>query len=99
MSTNMLMNDSIGSDPAAYSDVQNQTHPVRFSTLSVRPLRYTMPVPPDLEYAAVSADAPNPATPWAGSPGAIRWRAEGLTASTVYFQLHTEAVYALRGRQ
>ncbi len=99
LSTNMLLNQNTGVTPTAYSDVQNQTRPVRFSTLNVRPSTYVMPVPPDLEYASISADAPDPATPWAGCPGTIRWYATGLTASTVYFQLHIDCVYALRGRQ
>ena len=99
VSTNMLLNGNTGGNPSSYSDVQNQLNAVRFSTSSVRPLTYVMPVPQDLEYSGISSDAPNPATPWAGSPGAVLWYATGLTASTVYLQLHVECVYALRGRQ
>ncbi len=99
VSTNMLLNENSGADPTSFSDVQNQTHPVRFSTSSVRPLTYRMPVPSDLEYSSVTNDAPATQTPYAGSPGIIRWYSTGLTASTVYFQLHVEAIHAFRGRQ
>lgn len=99
VSTNMLLNANTGSDPGSYTDVQNQTRPVRLSSLSVAPLRYRFPVPRNLEFANIAADAPDPPTPWAGSPGIIRWYATGGTASTVYFNLHVDAVYHLRGRQ
>jgi len=98
VSTNMLLNENTGTDPASYTDVQNQVRPVRISTLDVKPLIYHMVVPRALEYANIAADAPNPPTPWAGSPGIIRWYSSGGTASTVYFQLHVETTYILRGR-
>ena len=97
--TNMLENQTTGQNPTGYIDVQNTTHPVRISSLSVRPLTYNMSIPGGLEYASITADAPDPATPWAGSPGVVKWYGAGFTASTIYFQLHLEAVYALRGRQ
>lgn len=99
VSCNMLLNENTGTDPASYTDVQNQTRPVRLSTLSVRPLNYRLTVPRDLEFANIAGDAPNPPTPWAGSPGIVRWYATGGTPSTVYFNLHIDAVYHLRGRQ
>lgn len=99
VSTNMLLNENTGADPTSYTDVQNQVQPVRISTLDVKPLIYSMVIPGGLEYANIAADAPNPPTPWAGSPGIIRWYATGGTPSTVYFQLHVEVVYTLRGRQ
>ncbi len=98
-STNMLLNQNTGTNPTGYSDVQNQTRPIRLSTSNVRPVVYNMPVPTDLEYAGITRDAPDPPTPWAGSPGIIAWYAAGLTASTTYFQLHVDCIYSLRGRQ
>ena len=97
--TNMLENQNTGQNPTSYLDVQNTTHPVRISSLSVKPLIYHMAVPAALEYTAVTLDAPDPPQPWAGSPGVVKWYGAGFTSSTVYFQLHLEAVYALRGRQ
>lgn len=97
--TNMIENESTGSTPGAYSDVQNLTKMQRISTLGVREVRYRVALPRRLEFASVASDAPNPPTPWAGSPGAFKWYGEGFTPSTVYFTLHFEAIYDLRGRQ
>jgi len=97
--TNMLENGSTGSNPASYTDVQNGTRPIRLPTVAVRSINYNLPVPGGLEYANIAADAPSPATPWAGSPGTVRWYATNLSVSTVYFNLHIESIYSLRGRQ
>lgn len=97
--TNMLENESTGSTPAAFTDIQNLTRPVRISTLGVREYYYRVPVPKNLEFAALTADAPNPPTPWAGSPGAIKWFGSNVQPSTAFFTIHLEAVYHLRGRQ
>jgi len=99
VSTNLLENQNTGVTPTAYSDVQNQTSPIRFSSSSVLPLIYSMSVPRNLEFASIASDAPSPATPWAGSPGVVKWYATGGTPSTIYFQLHVECLYMLRGRQ
>jgi hypothetical protein len=99
ISTNMLQNESTAVNPTSFGDVQNQTKPVRVSTYMVRPFRYRMPVPRGLEFANIVADAPNPPTPWAGSPGTVRMYAAQLTVSTNYFQLDGEAIWHLRGRQ
>jgi len=98
VSTNMLMNMNSLTNPSSYIDVQNEDHAVRLSTLSVTPLTYYMSVPA-LDYANIVGDPPSPPTPWAGSPGLVRFFANGLTASTVYFQVDSEAVWKLRGRQ
>lgn len=99
VSTNLLLNENTGTAPSGYIDVQNQSHPMRLSTLNVRPSTYKMAVPRNLEFANLVGDAPNPPTPWAGSPGIIRWYSDAGTASTVYFNLIVECVYHLRGRQ
>lgn len=99
LSTNMFQNQNTGVTPTGWVDVQNQTKPVRISTLMVKETYYNMPVPKGLEFAGITADAPSPATPWAGSPGVISWYSTGLTASTTYFTLHLEGVWELRGRQ
>ena len=82
VSTNMFQNESTGATPTGWLDVENQTRPARLATSSVFPLRYQMPVPTDLEYSGITYDAPNPPTPWAGSPGVVRWYADTLTPST-----------------
>jgi hypothetical protein len=97
--TNMLENQNTAVSPTGYGDVQNLTRFKRVSSSDVRPVNYNFPVPNGLQYAAITADAPNPATPWAGSPGAFKWYASGFTASTVYFNLHVDCLYHLRGRQ
>jgi len=97
--TNMLENAATGSNPASYTDVQNGTRPIRLPTVAVRSINYNLPVPGGLEYANIAADAPSPATPWAGSPGTVRWYSTNLSVSTVYFNLHIESIYSLRGRQ
>jgi len=100
VSTNFLRTENTsGNDPASYTDVQNQTHSVRLSTLSVIPLRYRMPIPKGLEFANLASDSPNPPIPWAGCPGIVSWFAGTATPSTNYFALHVEAIYHLRGRQ
>lgn len=99
VSTNMLQNQNTGVTPTGYVDVQNQTRPIRISTLGVREIRYRLAVPRNLEFAGITADAPNPATPWAGSPGIVAWYMAGVTASTTWFTLHMECVWELRGRQ
>ncbi len=95
----MLQNESVATTPTSVQEVQNQTKAIRVSTLGVREVSYRMPVPSNLEFANLVADAPNPVTPWAGSPGAVRWYMDGVTASTAWFSLHAEAVWELRGRQ
>jgi len=99
MGTNMLMNQSVNTAPTSFSSVENTTH-VRFvMTAQVRQQMYDMVVPKGLEYANIVGDAPSPVTPWAGSPGLMVFYGDGLTASTVYFQVNFTAVYGLRGRQ
>jgi len=99
VSTYMYENQSVGTSPTGYLDVQNQLHPVRISTLDVKPKVYSFPVPRALEFAGITADAPSPPTPWAGSPGVIKWFLSGVTPSTAYFAVHVDVVFHLRGRQ
>jgi len=99
VSTNMLLNENTGAAPSGYIDVQNQTRPKRISTLSVREVRYRLSVPKNLEFSGITNDAPNPPTPWAGSPGIWSWYMDGVTASTAWFTVHVECIWELRGRQ
>lgn len=99
LGTNMIQNQSTGVTPTNFSDVQNLTSVVKINTSRVTNFTYRMVVPKALEFASVTADAPSPPTPWAGCPGIIAYYSTALTASTVYFQIHIQAVYELRGRQ
>ncbi len=99
VATNMLENETTAVTPTGFGDVTNGTRPVRIASVSVRPFTYSMPVPPGLEFANLVADAPSPATPWAGSPGVVKWFGTGFTASTVYWTCHVVCVFHLRGRQ
>lgn len=97
--TNMLENQNSGTIPTSYTDVQNQTHVVRISTLAVKEYNYRMTVPKNLEFANIAADAPATQTPWAGSPGVVKWYGSGVTVSTAFFTIHGEALWEVRGRQ
>lgn len=98
VSVNMLYNQSVFTSPSSISSVENQTNPTTISTANVRPFVYTCKVP-RLQYSNIVGDAPNPPTPFAGSPGCFQMYANNLTASTVYFDIQVMAIYALRGRQ
>jgi len=99
--TNMVMNLNVFTPPTAYLGVENSSNVVTFNTAAVRVLRYRAKVPPrgELDFANIVADAPNPVTPWAGSPGAVLVFAANLTSSTVYYQVNCYAWFHLRGRQ
>lgn len=99
MSTNMNQNLNNMTNPTSFVDVENQTKARVVSTYQVTPLIYQMPVPPRLEFSTITNDAPATSTPYAGSPGAVRFYASGLTNSTSYFQILITCIYELRGRQ
>ncbi len=65
---------------------------------TVEPFKYQMVVPPNLQFASISADAPTPVTPYAGSPGCIYMFANDLTYDQVYLKVDCIATYDLRGR-
>lgn len=96
--TNMIFTSATYSDPSSINQVQNLTNPRTFSTNSVRPYVYPMPVP-NLEFSNITADSPSTPTPWAGSPGCVVIWADGLTPSTAYLQIDLICTYWLRGRQ
>ncbi len=97
--TNMNMNYTVFTLPTNYAAVQNTTKKATVASYLVRPYRYVFPVPPNLEFADIKADAPSPVTPWAGTPGVVQLYGDGFTASTAYFQIDWEdVVYHLRGR-
>jgi len=78
--------------------VQNLTRPATVTSAIVRPYIYRMQVP-ELEFSVISADAPSPATPWAGSPGNVRVWGDNFTPSTVYFSVDVMTTYWVRARQ
>ncbi len=96
--TDMQQNETTVVTPSTPANVENHTNVKFYSSSALTPLVYNMPVPANLEYAGISADAPSPETPWAGSPGAILIYGSGFTPSLAYFRLHLKAVYVLRGR-
>lgn len=97
--TNMAENAATGTNPTAFSDVQNLQKTTRMLTASTTVRRYQQALPRNLEFSLISADSPNPPTPWAGTPGVVKWYGVGFTPSTVYFNLQIQARYFLRGRQ
>jgi len=92
------VNNSTAVAPTTLDNVINSTHVADFTTASNRVFKYRMSIPRGLEYSAIAADAPNPATPWAGSPGAVLFFGTGMANSTAYFDVRVYAAYALRGR-
>jgi len=92
------VNSSTASAPTTIDNVINSTHVVDFTTASNLVFRYSMAIPGALEFAVLAADAPNPATPWAGSPGAVLFYGTGMANSTSYFDVRVYAAYHLRGR-
>jgi hypothetical protein len=93
---------SLGSPPAAPTTpafVDNLQNPMLISTYGVRPVIYSMYVPQDLDFSAMSNDAPSPATPYAGSPGVVMYYATNLATNSVnYFDVTVRAVWHIRGR-
>jgi len=95
---NMLQNLSVFVNPSGITSVENLTQARVISTLDVRPFIFNIAVP-KLEYSSITADAPSPVTPWAGSPGVLQYWSTGLTVSTVYLDSQVQCVWFLRGRQ
>jgi len=87
------------SAPTGAQFVENLQNPKVISTYGVRPYMYYMSVPRDLDYSAISNDAPATPTPYAGSPGSVFVYATNLsTNSTNYFSCVLTAVWQLRMR-
>jgi len=98
--TQMQANSSVPGTVTSITQVQNLAR-VTFMTVgapSQRPLVYNMPVPRGLEFASITADAPSPVTPFAGSPGCVYLWADGLTNSNTYLKVDVIALYQCRGR-
>jgi len=98
MGTNMRMNQAIAVNPAAANAVENTTKVQYISTTRLNPIFYRAPVPRDLMFSDLVADAPNPVTPFAGSPGTVLIFGTAMTVSTAFFAISQRAVYILRGR-
>jgi len=98
--TQMQANQSVPGTVTSISNVQNLARLVYITigAPSIRPVHYNMVVPRSLDYASITADAPSPVTPWAGSPGCIYMWANNTTASADYFHVDVLATYMLRGR-
>jgi len=92
------VNMNTASVPTTLDQVINSSHVIDFSTASLRTLKYRMSVPRGLEFSVISQDAPNPGTPWAGSPGVVLFFGTGYIPSTNYFDVRVYASYHLRGR-
>lgn len=97
--TQMQANQSVNTPPTGTSAVSNGAFLRLFAIgNTVEPFQYRMKVPRRLEYASITADAPNPVTPWAGSPGAVYAYAQDLTPFAGYCKVFVTCTYALRGR-
>lgn len=101
LATNMLGNQNAPISVTSATQVQNSTKLkyIQVGPSFLRPVRYSMPVPKDLEFSNIVADAPATVTPWAGSPGVIVMWANHLTLSVQYYVVDVEATYELRARQ
>jgi len=98
--TQMQANQSVPGTVTSITQVQNLAR-VTFMTVgapSQRPLVYNMPVPRKLDYASITADAPSPVTPWAGSPGCVYLWGDELTENVAYLTVDVIALYHCRGR-
>lgn len=99
VATNMNMNNSVFTLPAALSDVQNSKNVKIFPSSAPFPRVYRMFIPRFLEYSNIVADAPNPVTPYAGSPGIVQVYGSGFNNSTNVFTVDIICWFMLRGRQ
>jgi len=102
LGTNLLANKAVHtSTPLAATDVQNLEKKRQFQASQGHPViyEYKMPVPPRLDFTNITADAPSPQQPWAGSPGCIYVYAAHGTVSSGYLDVWCEARWHLRGRQ
>jgi hypothetical protein len=85
--------------PTGPQFVENLQNPMTISTYGVRPFVYNMYVAQDLDFAAVSNDAPTPSTPYAGSPGVVMYYAANLATNSVnYFDINIRCIWQIRGR-
>jgi len=96
--TQMAWNYNVHTNPSSMQDVSNLPKLRYISTQAVRPVSVPM-VMPQLEFSDVLGDAPNPVTPYAGSPGVLVGWADNLTASQSYFDVDFVGIYWLRGRK
>lgn len=64
----------------------------------MRIYKYKMKIPANLEFSAITSDAPATVTPFAGSPGCTYIYASNLTASVVYLNIYVTTRHHLRGR-
>jgi len=103
--TNMVFNQTTFTLPTGTVSVQNLTKPETcLSSALDKPYTYVVQVPSNLGYLSIgtsasTGDSPSVPTPFAGSPGAMVIWGDRFTSSTAYFQLESEAIWQLRGRQ
>jgi len=98
LGTDMGINNATAVAPTTIDNVINSSNVKDFASTNPRPVTYVMSVPKSLEFSAIAADAPNPVTPWAGSPGAVLIFGTGMANTTAYFDVRVYATYHLRGR-
>jgi len=99
--TQMQANQTVqAATPLVSSQVTNLTNSVIINVGPgmTRVYNYRMKVPRRLMFASISADAPDPVTPYAGSPGAVYVWGDNLTASVAYVLVDVQCTYILRGR-